>query len=358
MTQSFESIADANELWRQRQNLNSDTLLSNSSGTAAPGYAVEGTTWWKSDTDVLRVYDGSSWQDIAIGGSAYDPSSVAITGGTIADITSLNVDGTVSFVGSDTNSYFNASGAASDSDLQIYIGDIMSAGNGVRIFIDDANSKLELRGNIEPASDSLYSFGTSSARWSNIYTDALTCTNTVTANGFEGAAATLTSTNGSWSYSDSGDPEVELEGDSARAFLRLRTAHSTGTNVIFAHSSRGTQASPSGTQSGDDCFAIAIKTYNGTNVEDTIAGLVFECTETHGASAGGGKWVFSAAPDASRTDADVFEIYGNGNVRIAVADVPSSASDTGAAGTISWDTNYIYVCTASNTWKRAALATW
>ena len=37
---------------------------------------------------------------------------------------------------------------------------------------------------------------------------------------------------------------------------------------------------------------------------------------------------------------------------------PSSASDTGTAGDISWDTSYIYVCTASNTWKRAALSTW
>jgi len=37
---------------------------------------------------------------------------------------------------------------------------------------------------------------------------------------------------------------------------------------------------------------------------------------------------------------------------------PSSASDTGTAGTVAWDSNYIYVCTAANTWKRAAIATW
>ena len=38
--------------------------------------------------------------------------------------------------------------------------------------------------------------------------------------------------------------------------------------------------------------------------------------------------------------------------------VPGSASATGTAGTISWDASYIYVCTATNTWKRAALSTW
>ena len=37
---------------------------------------------------------------------------------------------------------------------------------------------------------------------------------------------------------------------------------------------------------------------------------------------------------------------------------PSSASDTGTEGDISWDTSYIYVCVGANTWKRAALSTW
>ena len=37
---------------------------------------------------------------------------------------------------------------------------------------------------------------------------------------------------------------------------------------------------------------------------------------------------------------------------------PASASASGVQGHITWDANYIYVCTATNTWKRAALATW
>ena len=40
------------------------------------------------------------------------------------------------------------------------------------------------------------------------------------------------------------------------------------------------------------------------------------------------------------------------------AKTPSSASDTGTEGEISWDTNYIYVCVATDTWKRVALSTW
>ena len=37
---------------------------------------------------------------------------------------------------------------------------------------------------------------------------------------------------------------------------------------------------------------------------------------------------------------------------------PASASATGTAGEIAWDANYIYVCTATDTWKRVALSTW
>jgi hypothetical protein len=42
----------------------------------------------------------------------------------------------------------------------------------------------------------------------------------------------------------------------------------------------------------------------------------------------------------------------------AVGAAPAATGSTGTAGDIRYDTDYIYVCTATNTWKRAALATW
>ena len=45
-------------------------------------------------------------------------------------------------------------------------------------------------------------------------------------------------------------------------------------------------------------------------------------------------------------------------IRVATAKTPSSAADTGTAGEICWDADYIYVCTATNTWKRSAISTW
>ena len=45
-------------------------------------------------------------------------------------------------------------------------------------------------------------------------------------------------------------------------------------------------------------------------------------------------------------------------IRIGTAKTPASATATGTTGEIAWDANYIYVCTATNTWKRTAIATW
>ena len=38
--------------------------------------------------------------------------------------------------------------------------------------------------------------------------------------------------------------------------------------------------------------------------------------------------------------------------------VPASAGATGTAGQLAVDANYIYVCTATDTWKRTAISTW
>ena len=45
-------------------------------------------------------------------------------------------------------------------------------------------------------------------------------------------------------------------------------------------------------------------------------------------------------------------------VRVRTARTPASATATGATGEICWDANYIYVCTATNTWRRTAISSW
>jgi hypothetical protein len=38
--------------------------------------------------------------------------------------------------------------------------------------------------------------------------------------------------------------------------------------------------------------------------------------------------------------------------------VPTTSTSTGTTGQVTWDSGYIYVCIASDTWRRAALTTW
>ena len=61
------------------------------------------------------------------------------------------------------------------------------------------------------------------------------------------------------------------------------------------------------------------------------------------------------------TDTDDLKVYdGTSDFRLTQLrdSVPSSASDTGKAGQIAFDGSHIYLCTATDTWVRATVATW
>ena len=45
-------------------------------------------------------------------------------------------------------------------------------------------------------------------------------------------------------------------------------------------------------------------------------------------------------------------------LRLRTAKTPASATATGNAGDICWDSDYVYCCVAENQWKRAALSSW
>jgi len=42
----------------------------------------------------------------------------------------------------------------------------------------------------------------------------------------------------------------------------------------------------------------------------------------------------------------------------ASSSAPATATSTGTAGTVAYDSGFLYVCTATNVWKRVAIATW
>lgn len=48
----------------------------------------------------------------------------------------------------------------------------------------------------------------------------------------------------------------------------------------------------------------------------------------------------------------------NGTIAISNTAAPTTAASTGRKGELRYDSNYIYICVATNTWKRAAIDTW
>ena len=98
-----------------------------------------------------------------------------------------------------------------------------------------------------------------------------------------------------------------------------------------------------------------------TRFTDTNTGIFFPAADTIAFAEGG---VEAMRIDASGnvgigTSAPTALLDINSNtLRLRTAKTPASATDTGNAGDIAWDANYIYVCTATNTWKRTALSTW
>lgn len=72
----------------------------------------------------------------------------------------------------------------------------------------------------------------------------------------------------------------------------------------------------------------------------------------------------NSAANGAGTHTSRFSVDNLGNTIAAKYQVsalntaPSSASDTGTAGEIRYTSDYIYVCVATNTWKRSPLTTW
>lgn len=45
-------------------------------------------------------------------------------------------------------------------------------------------------------------------------------------------------------------------------------------------------------------------------------------------------------------------------IRIQSSNTPGSVGAAGSQGDISWDSGYVYVCIADNTWRRASIGAW
>jgi hypothetical protein len=184
------------------------------------------------------------------------------------------------------------------------------------------------------------------------------------------------SSGGYWDLANAGNPtaRVILRGYNSAAEEKIRldpnsTSWLTGGNVgIGTTSVNATRkveiVQPSGYSAGlrilTDGSGAYTEFFGGTSnfrigSPNATSALVFEEGATERARIdSSGRLLVGTASDSGGA---LLQVNGN-RIRIATAKTPSSASDTGTTGEICWDANYIYVCTATNTWKRTAISTW
>ena len=70
-----------------------------------------------------------------------------------------------------------------------------------------------------------------------------------------------------------------------------------------------------------------------------------------------GNLVVNARLGINVTPSQPIDVDGSA-IRIRQSSTPPFANSTGEVGEIRWDADFVYVCVATNTWRRAALAAW
>lgn len=112
---------------------------------------------------------------------------------------------------------------------------------------------------------------------------------------------------------------------------------------------------------GEDGLVTHFGKVRGINTSAFAVGDILYASPT---VAGGFTTTMPSPPNNIVTVAAVLSSGNNGIifVRPAVEDIwqpaPASATALGRKGDRAFDDNYLYICTATNTWKRVALSTW
>ena len=173
--------------------------------------------------------------------------------------------------------------------------------------------------------------------------------NSTASGGYSHAEGDSTLASGEYSHAEGGGSTASGEASHAEGFL-------TDASGDYSHAEGN-----STTASGDYSSATGRRSnamHDGARVEADSQDADVSSTTTNqytarfqnGYAFKGGQAVFEGGIETGN-------LAVTGDTVIAT-ETPASASATGTTGQIAWDASYIYICTATNTWKRVAIATW
>lgn len=157
---------------------------------------------------------------------------------------------------------------------------------------------------------------------------------------------------------------VKLSSDQIRDFVNMdavlltETANTNtpATAATLSHQTSGVPSAGIGTRLDFSCQTATSNTEIGARIEAlaTNVGSGTEAFDFVVLLESGGSLPTEVARFKSTGN---FNIMGN-TINVPTTRTPASASAPGTTGDICWDSSFIYVCVATDTWKRTAISTW
>jgi hypothetical protein len=103
-----------------------------------------------------------------------------------------------------------------------------------------------------------------------------------------------------------------------------------------------------------NAYGLNLSSWNGSAIVNSY-GIYMDTSIDRGTSTKYAIYSLSTSPSLLSGN---LTVGGSGKFHITASQTPASATATGTVGQIAWDADYIYVCVATNTWKRTPLGSW
>lgn len=301
---------------------------------------------WGTTTNVNfdlidQAVNGVASITLASAGTSGSPNTIDISNGSASDGRNKFIEFTD---GGDLGSTAYVQLTPNDAEKVVFIRNSLSGSQSLVLF----QGTYSVSNDIEIASgkDVVVKFdgGGSSATVTNVFNDLLVTSLTGPITGDITGNVT-----GNLTGNVTGNVTGNLTGNVTGNVAGNLTGNVTSTGSSSFTSIAVTGGTINGTQIG------ATSASAGTFTGITVTGTATIATAAVSAGAIDGTNIGSTTPDAGTFT--TLATTGD-KVSVQTAKTPASAGASGTAGDIAWDTNYIYVCVATNTWKRALLSTW
>jgi len=287
-----------------------------------------------------QAIDGIAQVELASAGSSGSPNTLDISNGSVSDGRNKFIEFTDA---SDLGATAYVQLTPNDAEKIVFVRNSLSGSQSVILFQGTYNTSNDFE--LANGKDAVLKFSGAgaSATVTQVFTDLVVgnVTGTVTGNVTGNVTGDVT-----------GNVTGDLTGNVTGNVSGNVTGDLTGDVTSTGSSSFSTVDINGGTVDGTIIGASSAAAGTFTDITSTST-ITAASVDINGGDIDGTN-IGATTPDAGTFTA--LTTTGD-SVRIQTSQTPASSSATGATGEIAWDSSYLYVCVATNSWKRIALST-